>query len=156
VKGADQFHVGVVVDDLDAALGDLSGLFGYHWCPALAVQTPVVLPTGDLLLDLRFTYSVTTPRMEVIQSVPGTLWVPAAGSGVHHVGYWSDDVEADGRALVARGYAEEARGVHPDGTAVWTYHRSANGPRVELVSREIQAGLEGYWASPAPSPPEQA
>jgi hypothetical protein len=156
VKGADQFHVGVVVDDLDAALGDLSGLFGYHWCPALAVQTPVVLPTGDLLLDLRFTYSVTTPRMEVIQSVPGTLWVPAAGSGVHHVGYWSDDVEADGRALVARGYAEEARGVHPDGTAVWTYHRSANGPRVELVSREIRAGLEGYWASPAPSPPEQA
>jgi hypothetical protein len=94
--------------------------------------------------------------VEIVRRVPGTLWEPVAGGGVHHVGYWSDDVEADGRALVARGYAEEARGVHPDGTAVWTYHRSANGPRVELVSREILAGLEGYWASPAPSPPEQA
>ena len=147
MNGADQFHVGVVVDDLDGALGDLTDLFAYHWCPALAIETPVVLPEGDLMLDLRFTYSVTTPRVEVIQSVPGTLWVPATGSGVHHVGYWSDDVEADGRRLVARGYAEEARGVHPDGTAIWTYHRSANGPRVELVSREIQAGLEGYWSS---------
>ncbi|MBV8464143.1 MAG: VOC family protein [Acidimicrobiales bacterium] len=152
MNATEQFHVGVVVDDLDAALDDLGDLFGYHWCPALAVQTPVVLPSGDLLLDLRFTYSATTPRVEVIQSVPGTLWVPAAGSGVHHVGYWSNDVEADGRRLVARGYAEEARGVHPDGTAAWTYHRSVNGPRVELVSRSIQAGLEQYWAS-APAAP---
>ena len=147
MNGADQFHVGVVVDDFDTAVGDLTDLFGYHWCPALTVQTPVVLPNGDLMLDLRFTYSVTTPRVEVIQSVPGTLWVPAAGSGVHHVGYWSDDVETDGRRLVARGYAEEAKGVQPDGAAVWSYHRSANGPRVELVSRQIQAGLEQYWGS---------
>ena len=147
MNGTDQFHVGVVVDDLDAALDDLSDVVGYHWCPTLAVETPVVLPDGDFLLDLRFTYSVTTPRVEVIQSVPGTLWVPAAGSGVHHVGYWSDDVEADGRRLAARGYAEEAKGVRLDGAAVWTYHRSANGPRIELVSREIQGGLEQYWAS---------
>lgn len=145
--GADQFHVGVVVDDLDPALSDLTDLFDYHWCPVMAVQTPVVLPGGDLMLDLRFTYSITTPRVEMIQSVPGTLWVPAAGSGVHHVGYWSDDVDADGRRLVARGYAEEARGVQPDGTAAWSYHRSADGPRVELVSRQIQAGLEQYWGS---------
>jgi hypothetical protein len=147
VRGEDNFHVGVVVDDLDAALGELGELFGYRWCPTMDVQTPVVLPTGDLVLDLHFTYSATTPRIEVIKSVPGTLWVPAAGSGVHHVGYWSDHVEDDGRALVSLGYAEEARGVHPDGTVVWSYHRSANGPRIELVSRQIQAGLEQYWSS---------
>ena len=147
MRGEDQFHVGVVVDDLDAALEDLTDLFGYRWCPAMAVETPVVVSTGEFMLDLRFTYSATVPRVEVIQSVPGTLWVPAAGSGVHHLGYWSDDVEADGRRLVERGYAEEARGVGSDGGAVWTYHRGASGPRIELVSREIQAGLEGYWAS---------
>jgi hypothetical protein len=83
----------------------------------------------------------------VIKSVPGTLWVPASGSGVHHVGYWSDQLEDDGRALVSHGYVEEARGVHADGTVVWAYHRSANGPRIELVSRQIQAGLEHYWSS---------
>lgn len=147
MRGEDNFHVGVVVDDLDAAVGELADLFGYRWCPTLDVQTPVVLPTGDLMLDLHFTYSATTPRVEVIKSVPGTLWVPAAGSGVHHVGYWSDNVESDGRALVSRGYAEEARGVQPDGTVVWSYHRSINGPRIELVSRQIQDGLELYWSS---------
>jgi hypothetical protein len=149
VRGEDQFHVGVVVDDLDAALEDLTDLFGYGWCPSMSVETPVLLPKGDLMLDLHFTYSATVPRVEVIQSVPGTLWVPAAGSGIHHVGYWSEDVEADGRRLVERGYAEEARGVRSDGAAVWTYHHSVSGPRIELVSREIQAGLEGYWASTA-------
>ena len=46
MKAADQFHVGVVVDDFDAALVDLSDLFGYRWCPSLSVSTPVVLPDG--------------------------------------------------------------------------------------------------------------
>ncbi len=117
VRAADQFHVGIVVDDLDTALVDLSELFGYEWCPQLHIQTPVVLPTGEMTLDLRFTYSVSVPRLELIQSMPGTLWVPAPTSGVHHVGYWSDDVASDGDLLATRGYAVEATGVRPDGTA---------------------------------------
>lgn len=91
MRAHDQFHVGIVVDDLDATLADLTGLFGYEWCPQLHIETPVVLPSGDTTLDLRFTYSSTVPRLEVIQSIPGSLWVPAPSSGVHHVGYWSDD-----------------------------------------------------------------
>jgi Glyoxalase/Bleomycin resistance protein/Dioxygenase superfamily len=147
VRGHDQFHTGIVVDDLDAALVDLSELFGYAWCPELHIQTPVVLPTGELTLDLRFTYSVTVPRLELIQSIPGTLWVPATTSGVHHLGYWSDDVASDGDRLVARGYAVEATGVRPDGNAIWAYHRNPAGPRIELVSNDLREGLGQYWAS---------
>lgn len=147
MKAADQFHVGVVVDDFEVTLDDLSDLFGYRWCPPLAVSTPVVLPDGELTLDLLFTYSVTTPRVEVIKSNPGTLWTPALGSGIHHVGYWSDDVAADAAHLRSRGYDVEATGVHPDGTAMWAYHRNPRGPRIELVSRDIAAGLQEYWAS---------
>ena len=150
MKGADQFHVGIVVDDLDAALAELSELFGYRWCPQIAVETPVRLPAGDIVLDLRFAYSATTPRVEVIHSVPGTPWVEAAGSGIHHVGYWSDDLERDASLLVARGYAEEAAGVRPDGAPIWSSHRSAHGPRIELVSRELEPGLSQYWASASP------
>jgi len=147
MKAADQFHVGIVVDDLDAALTDFAALFGHEWCPKLFVSTPVVLPDGEATLDLVFTYSKTEPRVEVIQSMPGTLWVPAEDSGIHHLGYWSDDVAADAARLTARGYAAEATGVRPDGTAVWAYHRSASGPRIEIVSRDIAPGLEQYWAS---------
>jgi hypothetical protein len=147
MKAADHFHVGIVVNDLDAALTDFAALFGHEWCPKLSVSTPVVLPDGEATLDLVFTYSRTEPRVEVIQSMPGTLWMPAEGSGIHHLGYWSDDVAADAALLTARGYAAEATGARPDGTAVWAYHRSASGPRIEIVSRDIAAGLEQYWAS---------
>jgi hypothetical protein len=147
MKAVDHFHVGIVVDDFDSALDELADLFGYEWCPTLSISTPVVLPDGEATLDLVFTYSRTTPRVEVIQSMPGTLWVPAPASGIHHLGYWSDDVAADAARLTARGYAAEATGVRPDGTAVWAYHRSASSPRVELVSRDIAAGLHQYWAS---------
>jgi hypothetical protein len=142
-----QFHIGVVVDDLDAALEDFTALFGYEWCAPIGVEVPVVLPDGEFLLDLRFTYSRSVPRVEMIRSTPGTLWVPAEGSGVHHVGYWSEDVEEDGARLAARGYAMEAKGVHPDGSASWAYHRSPAGPRLELVSRQLQSGLEQYWGT---------
>ena len=104
MKATDQFHVGIVVDDLDAALAELTELFGYQWCPQMAVRTPVLLATGETELDLRFTYSATTPRVEVIQSRPGTLWIPASGSHIHHLGYWSDDVAADAVQLAERGH----------------------------------------------------
>ncbi len=147
MRGDDQFHVGIVVDDLDAALTEMTEMFGYEWAAPLAVQTPVVLPESEFMLDLRFAYSVTQPRVELVQSVAGTSWAPAPGSGVHHVGYWSDDVPADAGVLEAHGYANEAKGVRPDGVAVWAYHRSPSGPRIELVSRELQPGLEQYWGA---------
>ena len=46
-------------------------------------------------------YSRNAPRVEVIQSVPGTLWVPAVGSGIHHIGYWSDDIARDAAGNLA-------------------------------------------------------
>ncbi len=147
MNGTDLFHVGIVVDDLEAALDELGGLFGYEWCPVFAIETPVVLPGGEVMLDLRFAYSKTEPRVELIQARPGTPWVPAADSGIHHAGYWSEDMAVDGGKLGASGYAEEARGVQPDGTPIWAYYRSQRGLRIELVSRQLQAGLEQYWAS---------
>jgi hypothetical protein len=147
MNAGDHFHVGIVVDDFERALEELGILFDHEWCPTMSVSTPVVLPDGEATLDLVFAYSRTVPRVEVIQSMPGTLWVPVPASGIHHLGYWSDDVAADAKRLTARGYATEATGVRPDGTAIWAYHRSPTGPRIELVSRDIAAGLQQYWAS---------
>ena len=103
MKAADHFHVGIVVDDFDNALDELADLFGHKWCPTMSVNTPVALPDAEATLDLMFTYSRTTPRVEVIQSMPGTLWVPSPSSGIHHLGYWSDDVAADAARSAARG-----------------------------------------------------
>jgi hypothetical protein len=147
VRAADQFHVGIVAEDFDATLAELAHLFGYQWCEEVGGTIPVGLPTGVADIELRCVYSKSTPRLEVVRPVPGTVWIPAAGSGIHHVGYWSDDVAVDSAELERRGYAAEAVGVGPEGAPLWAYHRSPTGPRIELVARALQPGLESYWGS---------
>ncbi|MFC4502871.1 MULTISPECIES: VOC family protein [Streptomyces] len=144
---ADQFHIGLVVDDVDSAAAELSALLGYEWCEEIGGEARVVLPDGgDALVDLRSVYSMSTPRIELVPGVPGTLWQPA-DSGIHHLGYWSDDVAADSAELARRGHAAEALGVRPDGTAYWAFHHGPGGPRIELVTRTLQPVLERYWAT---------
>lgn len=154
MKADDQFHVGIVVDDLDQACSELTDLFGYEWADVISLPTPVWLPAGETEIDLAFAYSRTTPRLEVIRSIPGTLWEPAAGSGIHHLGYWSDDVAGDIAALERHGHAVEAAGVRPDGNRHWAYLRHGDGPRIELVTRELQPALEGLWSPRAPETAE--
>jgi hypothetical protein len=146
MKAADQFHTGVVVEDLEKALAELTALFGYEWCDEVHVDQPVQLPSGDATIEFRFRYSRSTPRLEVIQQQPGTLWAPARGSGIHHLGYWSDDVAADSAALEGAGYAFEAAGTGPEGARTWAYYRPADGPRIELVSRALEPFMEMMWA----------
>jgi hypothetical protein len=139
----------VVVDDLDAALTNFSELFGYRWSDAFEGRVWVWLPDGDREVQLRFVYSRTVPRIEVIEAIEGTVWVPDAGSGIHHLGYWSDDVEGDAARLEGSGYIMEAMGRVPNGAAPWSYHRAAGGFRVELVDRALQPMLERFWSDEA-------
>lgn len=146
MRAEDQFHTGIVVDDLAATRDQLTALFGYEWCPEIGGPINVMGPEGESVVELRFAYSRTRPRLEVIRTAPGSLWEPS-DSGIHHLGYWSDDVAADAAVLVAHGWATEAVGNRPDGTPYWSFHRHPTGPRIELVSRSVQAGMEQYWAS---------
>lgn len=146
MKAEDQYHLGIVVDDYDTALAQLTELFGYTWCPEVDVTVPVCLPEGERQLNLRFTFSREAPRLEIIRSIPGTPWEPAAGSGIHHMAYWSDDVTADSAALERNGYPREAAGTGPDGTPNFVYHRNPAGPRIELVTRAVRPAMEAYWA----------
>jgi hypothetical protein len=145
LRAEDQFHAGIVTDDVAATTAELSALLGYEWCDVIDMAVPVVLPSGPATVDMRLVYSRSTPRLEVIRSVAGTVWMPTAGSGIHHLGYWSDDVPADAEQLERGGAVREAAGVDGDGVARWTYHRVPNGPRVELMSRAMAPALEHLW-----------
>ncbi|GAA3219638.1 hypothetical protein GCM10010468_43810 [Actinocorallia longicatena] len=102
------------------------------------------LPGGDVDLELRCSYSLSVPRLEVVRSVPGTLW--EAAYGIHHVGYWSDDVAADVAELTGHGFVTEATRPAPGGGLHFAFLRSAaTGFRVELVTRLAQPGLERVW-----------
>jgi hypothetical protein len=147
MKAEDQYHTGVVVEDLDSARAQLSELFGYRWSPVFDARVPVWSPEGEQEVRLQFIYSCDTPRVELIQSVEGTVWVVPSGSRIHHLGYWSDDMDGDGARLGTAGYVVEAAGRLPDGTSQWAYHRSPNGLRIELVDRSLRPMLEQFWSS---------
>ena len=89
----DLYHTGIVVDDLDAAMDWFTKAAGYRWTRAVDVEQ-VVTPDGEITMPMRIAYSGRRTTARVLQTIPGTVWVPA-NSGVHHLGYWSDDVESD-------------------------------------------------------------
>jgi hypothetical protein len=144
---ADQFHIGIVVDDPQATMSQLSAVFGYEWGERMGGQVPVSLPTGDVVVSLAAWYSLSTPRLEIVQSIPDSLWSPVPGSGIHHLGYWTDDVATSATALEGHGYTVEAMGKRPGGEAYWAYLGSPSGPRIELVSRKLQPTMESYFAT---------
>ena len=67
---------------------------------------------------------------------PRGIVIPQA-RGVRHLGYWSDDLEADLATLEANGLACEVKSYNPDGSGklLSAYTKGPTGPRIELVSR---------------------
>jgi hypothetical protein len=149
LSAADQYHAGIVVDDPVATMAQLTDLLGYEWADQIGGPITVSLPDGDRQVEMRTWYSKTMPRLEVVQSHPGTVWT-RADSGLHHLGYWVDDVPATIAELVGRGYTFEAAGKLPDGQPYWAYLQppagsGAAGPRLEIVSRALQPMMERYF-----------
>lgn len=137
----ERFHTGIIADDLDVSLAELTELFGLKWGAEVALPVPVRFPDGEREVDIRFRYSCSEPRLEVIQAVPGTIWTPVEPSGLHHIGCWSDDVEGDARRLLATGYDVEAEGLDDAGGVAWAYFGGTARPRIELIDRSLESGI---------------
>jgi len=144
VQGGELYHAGVVVADLDAAREQLTAAGGYAWTAPVESDVLVQFPDGERLVTLRVCFSTTSPHIELIQAVPGTVWEPPS-SGVHHLGYWSDDVAADCVDLAVKGYTVEAWS-DIGGLRMFAYCHAPLGPRIELVHRSFAPVLLGWIA----------
>src|ERR1700739_902423 len=113
MKPDDLYHTGIVVDDFDGTLDWFSKVAGYRWTDVVEVHPVAQTLEGEVTIPRRMGCSATEPRVEILQTIPGTIWVPA-DSGVHHLGYWSDDVESDLATLEATGMPFEGKGFNPD------------------------------------------
>jgi hypothetical protein len=142
MQASELYHAGVVVDDLDAAREALARAAGYVWTAPVESDVLVQFPDAERTVTLRVCFSTVSPHVELIQSVPGTIWEPPS-SGVHHLGYWADDVRADCRDLEAKGYAVEAWS-DLGGLRTFAYCRAPLGPRIELVHRSFAPVLRGW------------
>ena len=152
LRGEDLYHTGIVVEDFDESLDRLASQAGHIFAEPMKYDVRLRTPSGETTVELLVTYSCGTgPLIEVIRAVPGTHWLPVAGSGLHHLGYWSDDIDGDSAALAAAGLPLEAAGLGPDDQVVYAYHYVQGGIRIELVDRAMKPVIDQWTSTPRQS-----
>ena len=93
-------------------------------------------------------YSVDGPHLELIEEVPGSIWVVNEHSNLHHIGFWSDDLVAEGSELAQAGCPLQLCGRSGDDAPVsFGYHRNDLGVRIELVDSTLREAM-GFLFEP--------
>jgi Glyoxalase/Bleomycin resistance protein/Dioxygenase superfamily len=139
------FHTGIVVDDLAAAKEELGAQLGVTWHEG-GGEVLLVTTDGAALTTTAYVLSKEGPHhLELVQSVPGTLYTPTPTPGprAHHLGYWTDDVRAASAALEAQGLPLDTSMCfgRADAPPICAYHRAGDGFFVELVSTKMRKVL---------------
>lgn len=161
LKVTDIYHTGFVVESIEAAMAELSAVFGVTWTAVEDRDMPVVTPDGPMVAPMRFVYSQGgTPRLELLEPVPGTVWdAPSHSFGpgaAHHIGVWAENFADASDELVAAGFPRVLTFDDGTGRAVrFAYHRLPSGVLVELIDATRRTELEGWFegaAYPAAEP----
>jgi catechol 2,3-dioxygenase-like lactoylglutathione lyase family enzyme len=139
------FHVGIVVADLRAARARLTDQLGVRWGPVMHLDAVEYRDADgrDVELPTTMCYSTGDPCLELIEEVPGTVWVRNEHSNLHHLGAWSADLAGDSASLGAAGCPLQLCGrTGADAPTAFAYHRDDElGIRVELVDAGMRDAM---------------
>ena len=142
----DLYHVGLIVDDIDAAATRLTAVNGYQWTKPVEATLAVTTAHGDYEVPFKFVYSVQAPHLELVHQVPGTIWSTTPDAAAHHLGYWVDDLAAAAAGLETAGYRQEARPAG-DELSMFAYYTDPAGVRIEIVDRALFPDWPGFLES---------
>ena len=100
------WHIGIAVPDLEKGKKELGEVFGLRWRPARVRKLTLADAAGRPdEVECHVVFSLGGPfAVEVWQAIPGTPLDVPEGGGVHHIGYWVDDLAAEAKRLGALGY----------------------------------------------------
>jgi catechol 2,3-dioxygenase-like lactoylglutathione lyase family enzyme len=100
------WHIGFAVPDLPESQKEFGEVFGLRWRPARVRRLTLADAAGrPYEVECHVVFSRGGPfAIEVWQAVPGTPLDVPEGGGVHHIGYWVDDLAAEAKRLGALGY----------------------------------------------------
>jgi hypothetical protein len=131
------FQVGFVVPDLEAAMEELGAALGVE------LVGPQERDLGDCVLRIAFAQT-PPPHIELIEGPPGSLWDATGGAHLHHLGYWSEDMDADSARLEAAGMRLELD------LGFARYHSPAHaaGARIELIDIAHRTDFQSRWGLP--------
>ncbi|MDO8491328.1 MAG: VOC family protein [Dehalococcoidia bacterium] len=135
-------HVGHLVRDIEEALALYAGFFDMH--PSLVVDLPragarnAMLPIGDSFIDLLQPLGKEGPLAEALET---------RGEGFYHLCLAVDDLEAEARAMRAKGARVFAGPQEPQ--VMFVHPGDAMGVLFELrAERELKSFLGGGKAPP--------
>lgn len=143
------YHVGYVVDDIEASMALYSRALGLTWAAVTPRSLRVVVNGSEppRTVELLATYSVQgPPYVELIQELSGDVW----GGGslrLDHLGYWVDDLAASFAQLRADGLDASVQAVDDHDCPIrFSYQRvsSESGPWIELVDRAVRPALMAW------------
>jgi hypothetical protein len=141
------YHVGIVVPDVEAAMTHFTELVGVEWGPVVATEAFDVRDADgrDLTLPNKLCYSTAPPYLELVEELPGSVWVCNEHSNLHHIGYWTDALPADSEAFAATQCPLQICGREGAQAPVqFAYHRDPLGVRFELVDAALKPMMEEF------------
>ena len=145
------FHVGIIVPHLESAQKRFSQTIRVTWGPIIDGEPSFLDSEGNTrTIRLRFSYSIEAPHLELIEEVPGTPWMCNEYSNLHHIGFFSDDVDAQSQELLNAGCPFEfgAR-LSPSEPLMFAYNRDELGVRFEFVSETRRPTIDGVYTKPS-------
>jgi catechol 2,3-dioxygenase-like lactoylglutathione lyase family enzyme len=144
------FHVGILVGDLDAAIGKFSRVLGLTFNTPMTANFARLEDPDPRQGFVRCTYSREgPPYIELLEANGDGLFSLSHGEGVHHLGLWEPDTDGRCAALRSLGVGQEARVVSPEGGtfALFTRPEDLFGTRFELLHESSRAVTEEWIAT---------
>lgn len=127
------FHIGLVVADMNSAKDVLSAERGIRWKDVGPRTFDLVLQGIPQTIVLHIAHSTgATPRIELIEAIPGTIWADPHETRAHHHCYWTEDGEGLCREIESAG-GDRLLGSVGDGSG---YFRLPDASIVEIVGAD--------------------
>jgi len=145
------YHVGIVVPDVEAAMVHFTDLLGVVWGPVVEVDAFDVRDGdgNDLTLPNKLCYSTVAPYLELVEELPGSVWVCNEHSNIHHIGFWTDALTSDSDAFGASQCPLQLCGREGvEAPVQFAYHRDPLGVRFELVDIAMKPMMEEFMFKP--------
>jgi catechol 2,3-dioxygenase-like lactoylglutathione lyase family enzyme len=137
-------HVGIVVPNLEEAREELTRLLGLEWHAIRENDVPIRRDDGrEQIVHFRVSFSTQAPHFELIEEVPGTVWVRNEHSNIHHVAFAASSLEEESHRLATAQCPLEVTRVGDQVPDTFAYHRGALGVRVEVMPRTVQLAEGG-------------
>jgi catechol 2,3-dioxygenase-like lactoylglutathione lyase family enzyme len=155
VSDSPYVHIGVLVDDIDAAIERFS-LLGLTFMKPRTVRVERLVEDGvEKQLDLRIAFSHQgPPHWELLEAVGDGVYGAHHGEGLHHVAVLARDPIARRDELVRAGFHEVGAQYRQDGTIIVSYLDPSDlyGIQIELLDAAVQDAILAWIAGEDATP----